>query len=336
MRQLARPARSASVVFARRSVPALAAPRAPPLLGALRARASSSKGADDASSSKKTHESPAAEKSAKEAAASGAEAAEEEESASDDPTDTRGRVLEAAMLQVPEHGWSMDALTAGAAACGLSPQAHGLLPRGPVELVEHFCAACDEKLATEMSERATELEGLEAHNRLLVAMQTRLRMVAPYATSWPQALALRALPNNLPNTLGDGHRLATLLLTACGEDARAPLVPQPIDPMVKIMSVSAPRGAAASEREAARDRRPRPRARTPTRGGVATHARAQIGAIYGAAELHLLTDRSAELTDTWTFVEREVEALRSVASAKSQLPDLSPANLILSLLTRPR
>ena len=61
-------------------------------------------------------------------------------------------------------------------------------------------------------------------------------------------------------------------------------------------------------------------------------ARAQIGAIYGAAELHLLTDRSEELADTWTFVEREVEALKSVANVKSKLPDLSPASLVLSLL----
>lgn len=199
------------------------------------------------------------------------------------------------MLQVPALGWTVDALTAGAASCGLSPMAHGLVPRGPIELVEHFSATCDEELAAEMSARAEELDGLEVHNRLLVAMQVRLRMVAPHAATWPQALALRALPANLPNTLRDAHSLAEQLLEACGEDARAPLMPQPVDPMVKVMS---------------------------------------IGAIYGAAELHLLTDRSAELSDTWTFVEREVEALRTVAHVKSRLPDLSPANLLLSLLAR--
>jgi len=225
--------------------------------------------------------------------------ADGEECASDGPNDEvmRGRVLEAAMRQVDRHGWTVSAITAGAAACGLSPMAHGLLPRGPIELVEHFSATCDAKLAAELHERAAELEGLEVHNRLLVAMQARLRMMAPYSATWPQALALRALPANLPNTLRDGHSLAQQLLDACGEDGRTPLVPQPIDPLVKAMSV---------------------------------------GAIYGAAELHLLTDRSPELSDTWTFVEREVNALRSVANVKSRLSDLSPANLILSLLARPR
>ena len=55
-----------------------------------------------------------------------------------------------------------------------------------------------------MSERREELHALEVHNRLLVAMQARLQMVAPHASTWPQALALRALPANLPNTLRDG------------------------------------------------------------------------------------------------------------------------------------
>ena len=210
------------------------------------------------------------------------------------PTDAelRLQVLEAALLEVPQLGWTVDALTAGAAACELSPMAHGLLPRGPIELVEHFSSACDVQLAVELNERAGELAALEVHNRLLVAMQARLRMIAPHAATWPQALALRALPINLPETLGAAHSLSTQLLDACGEDAKSPLFPQPVDPLVKLVS---------------------------------------IGAVYGAAELHLLTDRSPELTDTWMFVEKEVEALRTVANAKSRLPDLSPANLALSL-----
>ena len=210
------------------------------------------------------------------------------------PTDAelRLRVLEAAMLEVPQLGWTTDALTAGAAACELSPMAHGLLPRGPIELVEHFSSVCDAKLSEELSERADELAMLEVHNRLLVAMQARLRMIAPHATTWPQALALRALPANLQHTLGSAHSLASQLLDACGEDAKTPLLPVPVDPLVKLVS---------------------------------------IGAIYGAAELHLLTDRSPELSDTWIFVEREVEALKTMANAKSKLPDLSPAGVMLSL-----
>jgi ubiquinone biosynthesis protein COQ9 len=190
-------------------------------------------------------------------------------------------------------GWTTDALTAGAATSGLSPMAHGLLPRGPIELVEHFSASCDAKLAGELAERTAEMAELEVHNRLLVAMQIRLRMIEPYASSWPQALALRALPVNLPSTLRDAHALSSQLLDACGDDVKAPLMPPPIDPLVKLMSV---------------------------------------GAIYGAAELHLLTDRSPDLADTWVFLEREVATLRTMAHAKSQLPDISPVGLMMSLL----
>ena len=109
------------------------------------------------------------------------------------------------------------------------------------------------------------------------------------------ALALRALPTNLPNTLRDAHSLASLLLDTCGEDAKVPLLPHAVDPHVKMMS---------------------------------------IGAIYGAAELHMLTDSSPGLNDTWTFLEREVDALRTMASTTNRMPDISPAALLVNLLMR--
>ena len=207
----------------------------------------------------------------------------------------RVRVLETALLEVPSLGWSAESLSAGAVACGLSPVAHGLLPRGPVELVEFFSGKCDRDLSEQMEARHEELAALEVHNRLLVAMQERLRLVEPYRASWPQALALRALPTNLPNTLRDAHSLASLLLDTCGEDAKVPLLPHAVDPHVKMMS---------------------------------------IGAIYGAAELHMLTDSSPGLNDTWTFLEREVDALRTMASTTNRMPDISPAALLVNLLMR--
>jgi len=197
------------------------------------------------------------------------------------------------MLEVPALGWTTDALSAGAAACGLSPMAHGLLPRGPVELVEFFSASCDASLSADMAARSSELAALETHNKLLVAMQARLQLIAPHRASWAQALALRALPANLPATLRDAHSLSSLLLDVCGEDAKRPLLPHPVDPHIKLIS---------------------------------------IGAIYGAAELHMLTDSTRELSDTWVFLEREVEALKTMADTTSRLP--SPTDLVISLLMR--
>lgn len=110
-----------------------------------------------------------------------------------------------------------------------------------------------------------------------------------------QALALRTLPTNLPGTLQSAHGLATTLLDACGEGAQAPLAPALVDPHVK---------------------------------------RVAIGAIYGAAELYMLTDRSPGFSDTWLFIEREVHSLHTAAGVASQLQAYSPANLLLTLMSR--
>ena len=166
----------------------------------------------------------------------------------------RWRVLEASMLEVPEHGWTVDALAAGAVACGLSPAAHGILARGPIELVRHFSLGCDVALHAELVAREAELAELTVQNRLVLAVQTRLRLLEPHAKTWPQALALRALPSNLAESVSDAHELAGLLLSACGADARVPMAPEPVDDHLKRVSV---------------------------------------GAVYAAAELYLLTDRRA-------------------------------------------
>ena len=206
----------------------------------------------------------------------------------DDPdaASLRTQLLEAALLEVPAKGWSVEALGAGAEACGLSPMAHGLCARGPVELVEFFSRRCDDALSAEVAgPMREEFDGLEVQNRLLLAMQTRLRMLEEYVKVWPQALALRALPHNLPTALADAHSLAGVLLDACGESAQAPLFPLPLDAHMKHLSV---------------------------------------GAVYGAGELYMLTDGSPGFSDTMGFLEREVAALHTLADCKGSIADLAP------------
>ena len=240
----------------------------------------------------------------------------------------RARLLEAAMQLVPEKGWTVDALSSAAVGLGLSPAAHGILARGPVELVEHFVSGCDAALAKELQERHEELAELEIQNRLLLAMQSRLQMLEPHVDTWSQAgrdgrparrpprtppspkgagthlsppprqaLALRTLPTNLPTTLHSAHALASTFLEACGGDAQSPLAPALVDPHLK---------------------------------------RVAIGAIYGAAELYMLTDKSPGFSDTFLFVEREVSSLHSVAGVARQLQAYSPANLLMTLLSQSR
>ena len=45
------------------------------------------------------------------------------------------------------------AVTSGAESVGLPDVAHGLFPRGGVELVDHFYTECNARLVTEMAEK---------------------------------------------------------------------------------------------------------------------------------------------------------------------------------------
>lgn len=209
-----------------------------------------------------------------------------------DDAQLRRRLLTAALPMVPRHGWTTDALAAAAEECGLAATAHGALPRGPIELVRHFGATCDDELRDELRLRKEEMRPLETHNRLILAIQMRLRKLEPYVETWPQALALRAVPANLAESLSDAEATATILLDACGDEGAQPILP-----------------SAALDGPA---------------------KKVAIGAVYGAAELYMLTDKSPGFTDTDLFVEKEVNALRTMAST---LP-LNPAALLMSLLHR--
>ena len=108
------------------------------------------------------------------AAALKAERQEEAKAQEVDEASLRRQLLDAALLAVPEHGWSVSALSAGAVACGLSPAAHGMVPGGPIELVRYFSRACDTSLEAELSAQREDMEGLEVQNRLILAMHVRL------------------------------------------------------------------------------------------------------------------------------------------------------------------
>lgn len=63
---------------------------------------------------------------------------------------TRVAVLEAALAQVSTHGWSHEAIAAGVREVGLPSVAHGLVHRGPVEVVEHFVAKANRSMSASL------------------------------------------------------------------------------------------------------------------------------------------------------------------------------------------
>lgn len=134
------------------------------------------------------------------------------------PPAARLRLLQAALPLVPSLGWTEDALRGGASALGLSPAAVGLLPRGPVELVEHFAAECDRSLPPLLAARRGALAALRVRARVAAGVRLRLELQQHHVATWHQALALQAAtPAGAAAALRQRAALADELWHAAGD-----------------------------------------------------------------------------------------------------------------------
>lgn len=124
----------------------------------------------------------------------------------------QARILTAALEFVPLHGWSMEAIAAGAEILGLSTASTGMF-NGAGDLVLHFIAHCNSQLTEILSEQHNQVQLGQAELKktsdfLRDAVETRLRMYIPYIETWPQAMSLLLLPHNIPESL---KHLSTLV-----------------------------------------------------------------------------------------------------------------------------
>jgi len=224
---------------------------------------------------------------------SGADATEHGHGAADEDrpeteTELRGRILEASLSLVGEHGWSTETLTAGAESLGLPGVAHGLFPRGGVQLVDYFYTSCNARLAAEMAERrAAEHEsdnrpGARLGSQAFIrwAVEQRLRMLTPYLEQWPEALALLALPANLPTSLANFGALLDDVWYHAGDRSSD--------------------------------------FNWYTKRGI-------LAAVYKSTELRLLTDQSEDLADTWRFLDARLAEAVTAGRCVGQLGEVAPA-----------
>ncbi|GMF19173.1 unnamed protein product [Phytophthora lilii] len=131
--------------------------------------------------------------------------------------DPEQRILAKAMEHVTVHGcvvfrrllkrWTIEALAAGATDLGYPSVAHGMFPRGAVELVEYFMDSCLAKLRETLIKNTDKLQAMTVAERLKFGVRTRLEMLEPVMATWPQGMAAGALPQNAPST---AKRLAKL------------------------------------------------------------------------------------------------------------------------------
>lgn len=118
------------------------------------------------------------------------------------------QVLTNALRHVGAHGWTVEALAAGATDVGFPPSAHGLFPRGAVELVDFFMDKCHDDLRETLTAHAPALQAMSVADRLKFGVRARLELLTPVLSTWPQAMALGALPPNAPTTLNKLAKLA--------------------------------------------------------------------------------------------------------------------------------
>ncbi|KAG6597795.1 RpsU-divergently transcribed protein [Phytophthora cinnamomi] len=114
--------------------------------------------------------------------------------------DPEQRILEKAMHHVAVHGWTIEALAAGATDLGYPSVAHGMFPRGAVELVEYFMDSSLEQLRKTLIVNTEQLQAMTVAERLKFGVRTRLEMLEPVLATWPQGMAAGALPQNAPGT----------------------------------------------------------------------------------------------------------------------------------------
>uniref|UniRef100_A0A8C6UAP9 Ubiquinone biosynthesis protein n=1 Tax=Neogobius melanostomus TaxID=47308 RepID=A0A8C6UAP9_9GOBI len=124
----------------------------------------------------------------------------------------QARILTAALEFVPVHGWSLEAIAAGAESLGLSSASTGMF-NSAGDLVLHFISDCNSQLTEILSEELKQVQLGQAEPKktavfLRDAVETRLRMYAPYIETWPQAMSLLLLPHNIPEGL---KHLSTLV-----------------------------------------------------------------------------------------------------------------------------
>ncbi|CAH1758156.1 9687_t:CDS:2 [Entrophospora sp. SA101] len=105
------------------------------------------------------------------------------------------QILRTSLSYINQYGWTINTLSQGAKSLGYSSVAHGLFPRGGVELIDFFLEDSRQKMICEIKDKVNE-EGLKIPQKIRLACITRLNLTKPYIKKWPEALAIMSQPNN--------------------------------------------------------------------------------------------------------------------------------------------
>jgi len=197
----------------------------------------------------------------------------------------QARILSAALEYVPMHGWTMEAIAAGAEEVGLSTASTGMFINGAGDLVLHFISQCNSQLTEILAEQHNQVqlgqvEPKKTADFLRDAVETRLRMHIPYMDTWPQAMSILLLPHNIPESLKHLSTLVDDIWYYAGDRSTD------LNWYTK---------------------------------------RAALTGILNTTELVMLQDSSPDYQDTWTFLDNRIEDISKMADTSKQVKSTGEA-----------
>ncbi|KAJ8343898.1 hypothetical protein SKAU_G00312270 [Synaphobranchus kaupii] len=240
---------------------------------------------EDVTASAPELETSASEQEAPEPDHSSAEEDGEESGGYETEEELRARVLTAALEFVPQHGWSVEAISAAAQSLGLSSAAAGMFTNGAGDLVLHFISQSNAQLAQMMAEQHNQVQQGQAEPKetaefLRYAVEARLRMLIPHIDNWPQAMSILLLPHNIPNSL---KNLSTLI-----DD---------------IWYYAGDRSTDLNWYT----------------------CRAALTGVYNTTQVVMLQDSSHDFQDTWVFLDKRIQDIVNMANTAKQVQSTGEA-----------
>lgn len=113
-------------------------------------------------------------------------------------------------------GWSDEAVERAAADAGIDPAAAKLaFPKGATDMIDAWFATIDAEM--EASFIAEELEAMPIHKRIRAAILKRLDIARPHKEALRRAIAILAMPKNVPLAGKLGWRSADAMWRLAGD-----------------------------------------------------------------------------------------------------------------------
>ena len=139
-----------------------------------------------------------------------------------DPDATLDDMRQMLALELPAHaafdGWTTEALEQAAASAGIDPAIARLaFPGGAVDMIDAWFASVDTAMLDHLPPEV--LAAMKVRNRIAALVNARLKIVGADIEALRRALAVLALPQNLPRAVRLDWRAADAMWRAAGDVA---------------------------------------------------------------------------------------------------------------------